>query len=194
MSAADRPVARLNDVGDVVLEEARQLRALADPGRLAVFDWLQKHGPSAGADVAAGLGLDGASVTEALTELDAAGLVTGHAGRWEAAGRGLFLQLPEDDAEALAAARQLSNLMLLAVEDLPREWVAEVEPGLEPAWARAAGFFNAGVVLSTGELTHVQEELERVLEPFLNRRREDAPSDARKVRVLGYFLPGAQPG
>ncbi len=36
---------RTNEVGDVVLEDARQLRALADPVALAAFTWRQRHGP-----------------------------------------------------------------------------------------------------------------------------------------------------
>jgi hypothetical protein len=36
----------VNDVGDVVLEDAAQLRALADQDRLAVFTTLQRHGPA----------------------------------------------------------------------------------------------------------------------------------------------------
>ena len=176
-----------------MLEDARQLRALADPERLATFDWLQRHGPATTADVAAELDLDGATVADALAQLGEAGLVEESDGQWRAAGRGLFLQLPDDDPEAVAAARALSNVMLLAVEHLPRQWVAEVEPDLETEWARAAGLFNAGVVLTPEELTHVQEELERMLEPYLNRRPEDAPTDARKVRFLGYFLPGGAP-
>ena len=82
--------------------------------------------------------------------------------------------------------------MLLAVEHLPREWVATTEPLLDDAWAGSAGLFNAGVTLTAAELDDVQVELERVLMPYLNRAADDVPAEARRVRVLAYFLPEAR--
>jgi hypothetical protein len=65
------------------------------------------------------------------------------------------------------------------------------EPGLDVAWARAAGLFNAGVRLTADELRRVQEDLEALLAPYLTRSADDAPADARRVRLLAYFLPDA---
>jgi hypothetical protein len=79
--------------------------------------------------------------------------------------------------------------MLLAVEHLPRQWVEEMEPQLDDTWAGAAGLFNAGVALTSAELNRVQEDLEVLLMPYLNRSEADRPEDARRVRVLAYFLP-----
>ena len=181
---------RTNEVGDVVLEDAWQLQALADPVALAAFTWLQRHGPGTVERLATDLSEPEAEVAARLDDLQSAGLVDRDGEDWRAPGRGLFLQLPEGDSEAAAAARKLSSVMLLAVEHLPREWVESVEPGLEDRWAGAAGLFNAGVVLAATELDEVQVELERVLEPYLNRAADDVPADARRVRVLAYFLPG----
>ena len=184
------PPITVNEVGDVVLVDARQLRALADTDALAAFTWLQKHGPAPAAKVAAELGVSDAVVTARLAGLEAAGLAASEDGTWGAPGRGIFLQLPEDDPDAAAAARALSNVMLLAVEHQPREWVTSIEPALEDSWAGAAGLFNAGVTLTASELDDVQVALERVLEPYLNRPADKVPEDARRVRVLAYFLPG----
>jgi hypothetical protein len=181
---------KVNDVGDVVLEDVRQLRALADQDRLAVFTRLQRHGPADVAGLAAELGRDDDAVTAALRQLADAGLADHSDGRWRAPGRGLFLQLPDGDPEAAHAARQLSGVMLMAVSHLPRQWVDEVEPGLDDAWAGAAGLFNAGVALTSEELNRVQEQLEELLLPYLNRSEADRPEAARQVRVLAYFLPG----
>ena len=181
---------RTNEVGDVVLEDARQLHALADPVALAVFTWLQRHGPATVERLAAELSETEDAVSARLDDLRSAGLADQDGDDWRAPGRGLFLQLPEGDPEAAAAARKLSSVMLLAVEHLPREWVETTEPGLDDTWAGAAGLFNAGVTLTAAELDQVQVELERVLEPYLNRSADDVPDDARRVRVLAYFLPG----
>jgi DNA-binding transcriptional ArsR family regulator len=182
---------RVNDVGDVVLERVDQLRALADQDRLAVFTRLQRHGPAALSDLATALGLDPDTVAAELDRLAGAGLVELRDERWRAPGRGLFLQLPDGDPDAALAARQLSSVMLLAVAHLPREWVDDVEPALDDAWAGAAGLFNAGVALTADELNRVQEELEELLLPYLNRSEADRPEAARQVRILAYFLPGA---
>ena len=170
---------RVNDVGDVVLEHVDQLRALADPERLALFTRLQRLGPQPGAE------LDPA----ALDQLATAGLVRQEGEQWAAIGRGLFLQLPEGDPDAARAARDLSGVMLLAVEELPRQWVEQTEPRLDDSWAGAAGLLNAGIALTVEELTKVQEDLEVLLMPYLNR--EEPPAEARKVRLLAYFLPEA---
>ena len=181
---------KVNDVGDVVLEDAAQLRALADQDRLAVFTRLQRHGPADVAELATGRDRDSDAVTAALETLAEAGLVEAADGQWRAPGRGLLLRLPDGDPEAARAARQLSGVMLLAVEHLPRQWVEEVEPRLDDAWAGAAGLFNAGVALTSDELNRVQEELEELLLPYLNRSEADRPEAARQVRILAYFLPG----
>ena len=97
-----------------------------------------------------------------------------------------------DHPEAARAARQLSGVMLLGVAHLPRRWVDEVEPRLDDAWAGAAGLFNAGVALTSDELNGVQEQLEEVLLPYLNRAEADRPAAARQVRVLAYVLPDAE--
>lgn len=182
---------KVNDVGDVVLEDASQLRALADQDRLAVFTRLQRHGPADVAGLAAGLEQESAAVAAALDHLTEAGLVSLQDGQWQAPGRGLFLQLPDGDPEAALAARALSGVMLLAVEHLPRQWVDEVEPQLDDEWAGAAGLFNAGIALTAEELNRVQEELEELMRPYLNRSAADLPDAARQVRLLAYFLPGA---
>ena len=76
---------------------------------------------------------------------------------------------------------------MLAVAGLPRQWVEEVEPQLDDAWAGAAGLFNAGVALTSDELNRVQEELEELLLPYLNRSEADRPEAARRVTDPGVL-------
>src|SRR5262245_19480502 len=114
-------------------------------------------------EIDAALGKTSAPLTVPLATLEAAGLVHQVSGGWEAYGRGLFLQLPDDDPDAAAAARALSNVMLLAVEGPPPRWVADAEPHLDAQWAGAAGMFNANPVLTAEELAELQEDLEELL-------------------------------
>ncbi len=82
--------------------------------------------------------------------------------------------------------------MLVRYGSLPAEWVRRVEPLLDVTWARAAGLFNARIELAPNEVRRLQEDFERLLEPFTNRPADDRPDDASPVRITAYFLP--EPG
>jgi len=183
---------RLNAVGDLVLTEVQELRALADPVRLDLFDLVRREGPLAVEDVCGRLGLAADAASSDLRQLGDAGLIDRDAaGRWSTEARGIYFEIP-DEPEAQRAARELSNTMLVKYGSLPAEWVRRVEPQLDVTWARAAGLFNARIELAPDELRRLQEDLERLLEPFTNRSADDRPDDASPVRITAYFLP--EPG
>jgi DNA-binding transcriptional ArsR family regulator len=181
---------RLNPVGDLVLTEVAELRALADPVRLDLFDLIRRHGPIAVEDVCARLELTADVATGQLRQLEEAGVVDRDAvGRWCTEARGIYFEIP-DEREAQHAARDLSNTMLVKYAVSPTEWVEQVEPSLDLKWARATGLFNARVELTPDELRRLQEDVERLLEPFTNRA--DRPAGTAPVRITAYFLP--EPG
>jgi DNA-binding transcriptional ArsR family regulator len=187
---AQERIIELNAVGDVVLRDAEAMRALADPLRLDLLDRIRRSG-AATIDELAGADTSAAEVAEHLSELRRVGFVTVEDDRWSAVGNGLVFEIP-DEPDGQAAARQLTNVMLLKYADLPRRWVQEHEPALDVDWARAAGMFNARLTLTADELRELQEELERWIEPFVNRGAEAVPAGAAPVRILGYFLPEAR--
>jgi DNA-binding transcriptional ArsR family regulator len=174
----------VNSVGDLVLTDPEAMRALADPVRLALLDRLRREGPVKAGEL---------SSSEAdLHELERFGFVSRvDDDRWEAVAKGLVFEIHEDP-EGQAAARELANVMLLQYADEPRRWVADVEPRLELDWVRAAGMLNARVALTPEELRGFQQELERLLEPYLTRDPADLPPEARRVRVMSYFLPQSE--
>lgn len=181
----------VNPVGDLVLSDPQAMRALADPFRLTLVDRLRRQGPADAAELSSSLDTPQSSLEEHLRDLGRFGFVSqDEDGRWEAVAKGIVFEIPEDP-EGQAAARQLANVMLLNYADEPRRWVADVEPRLELDWVRAAGLLNARVDLTPDELRGLQQDLERLLEPFLTRDPADLPTEARRVRVLGYFLPEA---
>ena len=96
------------------------------------------------------------------------GTVAGRPTEWAAVGKGVFFELPED-AEGQVAARRLSNAMLLHYADVPKRSFVEKEPQLPLDWARAAGLLNVRLAVTPEELVHIQEELERLFEPFITR-------------------------
>lgn len=183
---------KLNAVGDVVLTEADELRALADPMRLDLFDLVRREGPVDAEDACTYLGVSAEVAAGHLCALSDAGLIDRDAaGKWTTEARGVYFEIP-DEPEAQQAARELSNTMLVKYASVPAEWVRRIEPLLDVAWAREAGLFNARPELAPDELHRLQEDLERLLEPFVNRAPENRPADAAPVRITAYFLP--EPG
>lgn len=183
---------RLNAVGDLVVTEVDELLALADPVRLDLFDLVRQESPLAVEDACSRLDLSAETAANDLRRLEAAGLIDrDEDGRWSTGARGIYFEIP-DEPEAQHAARELSNTMLVKYASQPAEWVRGVEPLLDVAWARAAGLLNARAELSPHELRRLQDDLERLLEPFINRPAEDRPLDAAPVRITSYFLP--EPG
>ena len=65
--------------------------------------------------------------------------------------------------------------MFLRYADRLRRWVTDDEPELPLEWARAAGLFNARLLVSPDELRHIQEQLETLLQPYLTRQPAAAP-------------------
>jgi DNA-binding transcriptional ArsR family regulator len=180
---------RLNAVGDLVLTEVDELRALADPVRLELFDLVRRDGPLTVAEASARLGLATSIVSSHLWQLADAGLIDRDAAdRWSTEARGIYFEISDEPA-AQRAARDLSNTMLVKYASLPSDWVRQVEPQLDVTWARAAGLFNTRVELTPDELRRLQEDLERLLEPFTNRPESDRPADASPVRITAYFMP-----
>jgi hypothetical protein len=165
---------RLNEVGDLIVDDPEALRAIADPHRLDLIDRLRSGEPVEADDL------------PHLEELERLGFVKRDGDRWSAAGKGIYFEIPEGQA-GQTAARELTKVMLLREADRPRRWVENAEPKLSVEWARAAGMFNARVRLTADELREVQEELERALAPYTTRT--EAPSGTAPVRVLAYFLP-----
>jgi DNA-binding transcriptional ArsR family regulator len=184
----------LNAVGDVVLRDPRTMLELADASRLALHDALRRGGPATARQLASPLALEDLEAAHHLEALERVGLVersvegVGEQTLWRAVGKGFVFEIPESGDDQ-RAARELSNAMMLQYVDLPRRWVREDEPRLAPAWARAAGLLNARLLVTPDELRDIQAALERVLEPYLTRPPDGAPSDASGVRVLSYFMP-----
>jgi DNA-binding transcriptional ArsR family regulator len=180
---------RLNAVGDLVVTDVDELLALADPVRLDLFDLVRREGPLAAEDACDRLGLSADVAAGQLGRLADAGLIDRDAfGKWSTEARGIYFEIP-DEPEAQRAARELSSTMLVKYASLPSEWVRRIEPLLDVEWARAAGLFNTRTELSPDELRRLQEDLERLLEPFVNRSADDRPADAAPVRITAYFLP-----
>jgi DNA-binding transcriptional ArsR family regulator len=194
-----------NRYGDVELD-AKGMRALAHPVRLAILTRLQSDGPSTATRLSQTVGASPSVTSWHLRQLATHGLVRdatdaedrrdhGRERWWEAVSRG-FRFAPDDAQDAIEAVRLLEGVMESVDGDIVGRWRAEEEPHLEPRWRRLAGRANTRVVLTPAELEAVEEAIEQALAPYVLRKDEPAdtyPAEARWVRLLRYTLPAADP-
>lgn len=187
-----------NRMGDVEVTDPQAMRALAHPVRLAILDHLNRDGPATATELAPDVGATPSVTSWHLRHLANFGLVRDsepgpdrRQRRWEAVARGFRFEAPQDpaDEEGRSAARELSRQMFLRYADVPGRWAAEVEPGLDPEWRGAVGLADTRVTVSTDELAAIQDEMERVLAPYVTRDAADRPAGSRGVRLLRYVLP-----
>jgi DNA-binding transcriptional ArsR family regulator len=183
----------INKLGDVEITDPQAMRLLADPDRLALLERLQGHGAASAQQLARELEAPPLVISEQLRELETVGLV-GATGEdlWEARGTGIRFE-PADDAESQAAYRELSRTLFLRLDELPRRWLAEAEPELEPQWRRVSGFANARIVITQEEAAELDAQMEELLVPFVARDRAEQPDGARPVRLLRFLMPEREP-
>lgn len=186
-----------NPYGDLELTEPTAMRALSHPVRLAILSRLQRYGAATATELSEHVGASPSVTSWHLRHLAGFGLVRdsavgGDARKryWEASARGFRFQFP-DDEEGQAASRLLSRTLFQQYDDLPRRWMAEDEPRLEPEWRREAGMSNTNVRLTVAELAAVKSAIEQVLAPYVTRDAADQPPGSRHVRFMGYVMPEA---
>lgn len=167
-----------NPYGDIELD-ARGMRALAHPVRLAILNRLRQEGPQTATglsryvgatpsvtswhlrDVAPSTGLSG---TQRPSE------TAGSAG--ETASRG-FRVVVEDEV-GYRAARALREVIDASEGDQVGDWRREVEPHLELEWIALSGLADTTVLVTHEELAQVETAIEELLSPYVLRK--DAPT------------------
>lgn len=190
-----------NPYGDLEISDPQALRALAHPTRLAILERLQRYGPSTASRLSPHVGATPSVVSWHLRHLAGFGLVKDWDGAetrrergWQAAARGFRFAPREGDTEALEAARQLNLEHLARAAEIPMRWLEQDEANLSPKWRELSGLANTTVRLTPEELEAVEDAVEELLAPYVNRPEQDAPEGARAVRLLRYVLPEAGEG
>jgi DNA-binding transcriptional ArsR family regulator len=180
------------------ISDPQALRALAHPTRLAILERLQRYGPSTASLLSPHVGATPSVVSWHLRHLASFGYVKDWDGAatkrergWQAASRGYRFVAREGDTEALEAARQLEVEHFARAAEVPMRWLEHDEPQLPAPWQILAGQSNTRVKLTQAELAAVEDGIEELLAPYVNRIESDAPDDARGVRLLRYVLPEA---
>lgn len=187
----------MNSLGDVELD-ARGIRALAHPVRLAILRQLREAGPSTASRLSPSIGASPSVASWHLRHLAEAGLVEdapgdrggGRSRWWQAAGAGFRFEIdPKNPGPGLALADAIES----DEGDVIDRWRRDVRPGLEPEWLSVATRWNTGIVVTLDELRFLEDATEALLAQFVNRSEHERPETARKVRVLRYVLPSAAP-
>jgi hypothetical protein len=95
-----------------------------------------------------------------------------------------------DREDAKDSRNLLAELLTLEAHALDR-YLAEAR---RPAEWDAAAFFQAQAFsLTPGELDEIRRAVEALLAPLRRADSEDAPKEARPVRVLAFGFPRATP-
>ena len=184
-----------NVYGDVELD-ARGMRALAHPTRLAILHRLQADGPSTATALSGLVGVSPSVASWHLRHLAEHGLVEdaprqGHRRqRWWRAVRGF--RFAATDNESADAARALAGVIEQVEGDVAGHWQAAVEPHLDPVWRRLSGRASTSIVVTASELERLEAAIEQLLSPYVLRKDEDTaawPEGHRTVRILRYTLP-----
>ncbi|MGI5269736.1 ArsR/SmtB family transcription factor [Nonomuraea sp. CA-218870] len=170
------------------LSDPLAMRALAHPARLAILGRLRIEGSATATEVARSAGITPSAASYHLRMLAKYGFVEdapprgdGRERLWRSTDTPLAIDLqPEDGPDV----REAKNLLIRAFrreadDELERAQAAfDHEP---EEWREATRFTRATLRLDAAELARLAEEIERLIEPYVARRRspEDAPEGAR---------------
>lgn len=191
-----------NPFDDRQISDARTMRALAHPVRLAALSYLQQHGPATATQLSEVVGASPSVTSWHLRHLAGFGLVGdwdgGSDGRerwWQALARGISIKLDtsggQGSGEQNAAYQMLGMQMLSQALDQVQTWAHDVRPRLDATWSDLAGTSNTRVSLTPSELDGLVEDVNALIAPYVHRRNGQAPGPGeRPVRFLRIVMPG----
>jgi DNA-binding transcriptional ArsR family regulator len=189
-----------NPYGDFEITDPQAMRALAHPVRLAALSYLQKNGPATATQLSEHVGASPSVTSWHLRHLASFGLVSdgpapegGSDKRqrwWQAVARGFRFEMPATPEGAEAGRLLRAELMSQAL-DTAQQWLIDVEPDLEPEWSRTAGSSNTLVRITPEEAEALENAVQDLLAPYVQRGEEGAPSGAHPIRMIRMSLPEA---
>ena len=189
-----------NPYGDFEITDPQAMRALAHPVRLAALSYLQKNGPATATQLSVHVGASPSVTSWHLRHLETFGLVSdspppdgGSDKRqrwWRSAARGFRFEMPETP-EGAEAGRMLRTEMMSQALDHVQQWLSDSEPVLDPAWSRSTGSSNTLLTITLDEAEAIENAIEDLLAPYVQRGDTGAPTDARPVRLIRMTLPEA---
>jgi DNA-binding transcriptional ArsR family regulator len=185
----------------VVLKDAKSIKALAHPARVAVIDELYAGRELTATECAAVAGLSPSAMSYHLRALEKAGIVEradpsgdGRERPWRAAGSKLRVTPDDDDHSlvAFAAGAVIGRSVADRLGDGFSAWLARM-PNEPLQWRDVGGISSALVWLTHEEASEVEKTVTDLIDKFRGRSKEDHPDGARRVRVGFLLFPNEEP-
>jgi len=184
----------------VELSDARQMRAVAHPTRLALIGLLRREGPMTATQAGAQLDQSSGSMSFHLRQLAKYGLVeetgegTGRQKPWRATAQFTSWSATPHDPDLAQATAQFSRVIAARYAVLTQAWI-DRQPYESDDWKQAAQFGDTFVWLTPEELTQLGEQLSALLEPYDCRTSDKAerPESSRLVSWLHLAFPLVAP-
>jgi DNA-binding transcriptional ArsR family regulator len=176
------------------VSDARALRALAHPLRVALLNHLMAFGPRTASECAEAVGSTPSNCSWHLRNLALYHMVErvdsddGRERPWRAAATGFDYGHMEAGPAARAANQTLTALWLDEDHRLAREALRRHDQ-LDDAWRRTDGFSAYELRMSAEELGGLRDALDALIRPYIGMTRDDPPPDAQPVHLsLAAFL------
>lgn len=178
----------------VVLTEARDIKALTHPARLAVIDEFLAGRQLTATECAEIAGVTPSAMSYHLRALEKVGIIEraepsadGRERPWRAAGSELQVS-PTSVAGGAALTSILASNVLVRMNAELGEWIARSTS--EPReWKEVGGLSWIRLWLTVEELTEFSELARQFLDGFRDRTADDRPADARRVRIGVLAFP-----
>jgi DNA-binding transcriptional ArsR family regulator len=179
------------------VSDARALRALAHPVRIALLEALTLEGPKTATEVGVLIGESPTTCSFHLRQLARYGLVEeagggkGRARPWRASSSGFTFASTHDEAEGDIAANALASLLRERQLGRYREWLA-TRSAYPRRWRDAATNSEYLCYLTVAELEELNAELGELLGTRIGERLRDRtgrPPDAVPVELLLFAYP-----
>lgn len=198
-----RPASEPDEDAPVRLTDAKGMRALAHPVRIALIELFNFRETLTATQASAALGESPANCAFHLRTLAKYGFVReagGGRGRerpWTLANRNMTLATKQTDPQTTLAAGELGRLWLERwIERARRAYGTRDEL---PGWDDASGWFSSHVFLTPEETSRLRGEMRRLLKPYEERLTDPGlrPAGALPVEWTVFASPSpglAEPG
>ena len=184
----------------IELKDAKSIKALAHPARLAVIDELFAGRELTATECAEVAGLSPSAMSYHLRALEKVGIVEraestgdGRERPWRAAGSKLSVTSGGD--ESLVAFTAGAVIGRTVAERLGRGFAAYLNrvPNEDPDWRDVGGISSALVWLTHDEAGEVEKSVADLIDRYRGRSAEEHPDGARRMRVGFLFFPNEEP-
>lgn len=178
--------------GDGIVLDLAALKALGHPLRAQILDALSGYGPATASMLAERFGESSGALSYHLRQLEKHGLVredtergVGRERWWMRVPRPISLDstaFEPDSAERMASRLVVTEWQRTRQERL-QQFLAEGFQRLEPEWIEKSGIATANVQLTLEQLAELSQRLEKVLDEYLGRYRNQRVAGARPVQI-----------